>query len=373
MKDMVRELLVKARDGDEEAFTQIFTLYQNSVFVKARNIMQNDANAQDVVQETFLIVHKSLHQLRDLDLFYSWLMRITVSRCQMHFRKEKHYAKEAYDDSILDQKEERPYLDPEQSMREKSDREILLKLIDSLSPKKAAVVKMAYLQEMRMDEIAQVLGINVNTVKTRAKRGKAELQKKIQEYEKKEKISLRFHADAILPSAFFISAFHPTLFQIIQEKFSQCMQLLKQHAVMSSCCASLSVLAVSGGVFLYEDSIERASMKTVPHVQESSIGKVENEDETEDNSAIVKQANTASFTPIPYHEDTIKTARDAYYTCLVFAETGEDLKQKSEDELAIFHDVYIALKKSNSPYYSQLKESGWTSMYENALSAIGIH
>lgn len=365
MKDMVRELLIKARDGDEEAFTQIFTLYQNSVFVKARKIMQNDANAQDVVQETFLTVHKSLHQLRDLDLFYSWLMRITVSRCQMHFRKDKHYAKEAFDESILDQREERTYFDPQQSMREKHDREILLKLIDSLSPKKAVVVKMAYLEEMRMEEIAQVLGINVNTVKTRAKRGKAELQKRIQEYEKKENVSL--HVDVILPGAFFISAFHPSLFQFIQQKCTQSIQLIKQHVVMSSCCASLSVLAVSGGVFAYQDTITKTSVKPVPHVQDQSINKLDKQQIDSDEISDITDSNEAFFTPVPYYEDTVKTAHDAYYTCLVFAETQDDLKQKSDEELAIFHDVYEALKKSNSPYFIQLKDIGWTSMYEEFL------
>lgn len=368
MKDMVRELLEKARDGDEEAFTQIFTLYQNSVFVKARKIMQNDANAQDVVQETFLIVHKNLQQLRDLDLFYSWLMRITISRCHMHFRKEKHYAKESYEESIVNQKEERTYLDPEQSMHEKNTREILLTLIDSLSPKKAMVVKMAYLDEMRMDEIADVLGINVNTVKTRAKRGKAELQKKIKEYEKREKISLRIHADVILPTTFFVTALQPNILHIIQQKCMKSIQYVKQHVVMSSCCASLSVLAVSGSVFLYQDIQEQLNMKSVPQVQEPSINKAENEDIKEPNSPIIMKANTISFAPVIYHDDTVKTPRDAYYICLVFAENKDDFLQKSKEELSLFHAVYNALKESGSPYYTQLKDMGWAIMYEEFLS-----
>lgn len=370
MKDMVRELLLKARDGDEEAFTQIFTLYQNSVFTKAKKIMQNDANAQDVVQETFLIVHKNLYQLRDLDLFYSWLMRITLSRCHMHFRKEKHYAKEAYDESILDQKEERAYLNPERSMQEKNEREILLQLIDTLSPKKADVIKMAYLKEMRMDEIAQALGVNVNTVKTRAKRGKADLQKAIKEYEKREKRTLSLRADIVLPTSFFITTMYPSILLFIKQKCTQSLQIMKQHIVMSSCCASLGVLAVSGSVFLYQDFQKQASVKTVPQVQEQSINKTNEHEKESKESQVIMKSSIASFTPIPYHDDTIKTARDAYYTCLVFAEKPDDLMQKSSDELTVFHEVYIALKESNSPYYIQLKDSGWTSMYEKFLSDI---
>lgn len=369
MKDEVRGLLEQARNGDEEAFSQIYTLYRNSVFSKARKMMQNDANAQDVVQETFIIVHKNLYQLRDLDLFYSWLMQITVSRCQMHFRKEKHYAKHEYDDTMLAQRENRPYLDPVKKLNATNEREILLRLIDSLAPKKAIVVKMAYLEEMRMDEIAQVLGVNVNTVKTRAKRGREDLRKLIEAYEKKEQVNL--HADLLLPVTFYATVLHTSLFSTLMKQCTKVLDYAKQNLLISGCCTTLGVLAISGTVFIVEDYQKQPpTSQTEPIPQPESQGEtdVKNDRNEVENPANIETLTTQKFTPITYGEEELQSAREAYFVCLNFAETQADFEQLKQVDLLAIQPVYEALKSSNSPYYYLLENAGWSALFEQALT-----
>lgn len=371
MKDEVKGLLIQARAGDEEAFSQIFTLYRNSVFVKARRIMQNDANAQDIVQETFLIVHRNLYQLRDLDLFYSWLMQITVSRCQMHFRKEKHYTNVEYDDTLLGQKETRSYLDPVKHVDQMNEREILLKMIDSLAPKKAIVVKMAYLEEMRMDEIAAVLGINVNTVKTRAKRGREDLQKMIEAYEEKEHVKL--HVDVLLPAALLTSAMHPSIITWVLQKSTQTLQYIKQNLLISSCVTSLGALAVTGTVFVVQDYQAQANIEQKEAVSanvETSQAEDKKEDTNTNPPAVIQKKTKVLFVPVTYEEEELTSAREAYYVCLNFAQKQAEFEQMSNEELRALKPVFDALKTSNSPYYQLLEDTGWAGLYTNAIQNI---
>jgi RNA polymerase sigma-70 factor (ECF subfamily) len=77
------EVIRRFLDGDEEAFTQIVRSYERKVFNLAWRMLGNREDAQDVAQETFLSIFKSLKNLRDPGSFSTWLYRITLNHCQL--------------------------------------------------------------------------------------------------------------------------------------------------------------------------------------------------------------------------------------------------------------------------------------------------
>lgn len=80
------EAVRKFLDGEEEAFSQIVRRWERKVYSLAWRMMGNREDAQDVVQETFLSVFKSLRGLRDPGSFSTWLYRITLNHCRARYK-----------------------------------------------------------------------------------------------------------------------------------------------------------------------------------------------------------------------------------------------------------------------------------------------
>jgi RNA polymerase sigma-70 factor (ECF subfamily) len=80
------ELVERIARGDRWAEEALYRRYVELVGATALRLLRNRAEAEDVVQETFLMVFQRLHQLRDTQALRSWLIRVTVSRVHRRFR-----------------------------------------------------------------------------------------------------------------------------------------------------------------------------------------------------------------------------------------------------------------------------------------------
>jgi RNA polymerase sigma-70 factor, ECF subfamily len=76
-------------DGDEDAFVELVRQWERKVFNLAWRILGNREDAQDVMQETFLSVFKSLHNLRDPASFSTWVYRIVLNHCRGRWRSRE--------------------------------------------------------------------------------------------------------------------------------------------------------------------------------------------------------------------------------------------------------------------------------------------
>src|SRR6187549_2621572 len=83
---MDRELLVRARAGDREAFDLVVAAKAETKYRTALAILGNDADANDAAQDTFVSAWRGLGGLRDLDRFDAWLGRILVNKCRSALR-----------------------------------------------------------------------------------------------------------------------------------------------------------------------------------------------------------------------------------------------------------------------------------------------
>ena len=83
-------LIRKVQAKDEEAFNLLYHRYVKLVYYIAYRICKNDADSQDIVQDTFLQVKRMIHNLKNPSLFKFWLNQIAISKCKNLFRKN-HY------------------------------------------------------------------------------------------------------------------------------------------------------------------------------------------------------------------------------------------------------------------------------------------
>lgn len=90
-------VVAQARRGDLDALEEVYYAYQSSVYNLARRICGNEEDAEDVLQETFLEVCRSIRRFRGDGSLWGWIRQVAVSKALMHLRRERRRAAEPLD------------------------------------------------------------------------------------------------------------------------------------------------------------------------------------------------------------------------------------------------------------------------------------
>lgn len=169
------ELVELCQAGDRQAFEEIFTLYRDDVFRFAYLVVRDANLAQDVVQEAFLKVFRSIGKFQQRSSFKSWLYRVAVNEAITLLRRRK--VKEELDpmpDAASGQGMVQSARDwqPEEAALESEERHQLRGAIDHLDPVHRSVVVLKYFHEFSDTEIAAIIGCPPGTVKSRLHRAR---------------------------------------------------------------------------------------------------------------------------------------------------------------------------------------------------------
>ena len=188
--DSDSSLVARCLRGDEAAWEDLVRIHTRRVYALCYRFTGSASEAQDLTQEVFLRVFRTVRSFRSLEgSFTTWLTRVTRNLLIDHYRRTRQ---ERVTDSIEDQL---PVLEetgaaasmqPEQALAGREASEILQATLQKLSPDLREAVILRDLQEMEYREIAQVLTIPEGTVKSRINRGRAELARLL----RKQKLSL---------------------------------------------------------------------------------------------------------------------------------------------------------------------------------------
>src|SRR5579862_7586504 len=172
-------LVSRCLRGDEAAWEELVRLHTRKVYGLCYRFTGSGSQAQDLTQEVFLRVFRTLKTFRSTEgSFGTWLARVTRNLLIDHYRRSRQ---ERVTDSIEDQL---PVLEeagasaslrPDQVIAGREASEILQATLQKLSPDLREAVILRDLQEMEYREIADVLQIPEGTVKSRINRGRAEL------------------------------------------------------------------------------------------------------------------------------------------------------------------------------------------------------
>ncbi len=169
------EIARRVAAGDEDAFRLLMRRYNQTLYRAARSILRDDAEAEDAVQEAYLLAYRAMGKFRGEAKLSTWLVRIVVNEAIARSRKRSRSAEVIRLDGDVepDSKREEVSMNeatpelPERSALRAETRRLLEKKIDELPDAFRAVFVLRALEEMTVEESAAVLGIPEATVRTR--------------------------------------------------------------------------------------------------------------------------------------------------------------------------------------------------------------
>ena len=178
-------LVAQAKAGDQNAFTELVNRYERKIYRLAKNITQNDEDAEDVLQDAFLKAYTHLDNFKGDSKFYTWIVRIAVNEALMRLRKRKSDRTVPLDEPVelgeeTVQREIAVWEDnPEQQYSQEEWRKILDEAVDSLKPDFRTVFVLRDIEELSTEETAETLGISVPAVKSRLLRARLALRERL--------------------------------------------------------------------------------------------------------------------------------------------------------------------------------------------------
>ena len=165
------ETLAQARRGDATAFAAVVRQHQSMVFSLALHMLRSRPAAEDLAQEVFLELYKSLPRIESAAHATSWLRKVTSHRCIDEIRRRQHRPEF--------QVEELPDRGAAPVARELFLEDRLQRLLTGLPPRARMVVVLRFQEELEPSEIAAALDMPVNTVKSHLRRSLAVLRAKL--------------------------------------------------------------------------------------------------------------------------------------------------------------------------------------------------
>ena len=165
----MEELVEKAKNGDKEAFTKLILENQIKLYKIAKARLRNEADIEDVVQETMLILYTKLSKLKDNTKFEIWLYKILINQCNKKYRKNKINL------LPLEMIENQKIYSTEEKIENKLDYE---KILDMFSEKDRIIILLYYSNGYTTKQIAEILNKHENTIKTKLRRMKLKIRER---------------------------------------------------------------------------------------------------------------------------------------------------------------------------------------------------
>lgn len=169
-----------ARRGDQAAFEQLVRLYEKRVFALTLRMCKNPEDAAEAAQEAFLAAWQGLHFFRGESSFSTWLYRLASNACVDLLRRENRHRSAAgpsLDDGELNLDIPAPTGSPQELAERAELRAQIEAGLAALPPDYRQVLILRELHQRTYDEIADILSLDLGTVKSRISRGRKQLRK----------------------------------------------------------------------------------------------------------------------------------------------------------------------------------------------------
>ncbi|MGN6421577.1 MAG: RNA polymerase sigma factor [Pseudobacter sp.] len=177
-----QELIQRLRNGDELAFKQVVDDCQDMVFNTALSMVHDASDAEDVAQEVFIQVYRSIDQFKGDSRLSTWIYRITVTKSLDLIRSRKRKKRFAFVTSLFGPDNEVlhdpvNFHHPGVALDQKEQAAILFRLIDQLPENQKTAFILLKTEELSYQEIAQVMELSVSAVESLLFRARQNLRK----------------------------------------------------------------------------------------------------------------------------------------------------------------------------------------------------
>jgi RNA polymerase sigma factor (sigma-70 family) len=169
------EWVERGKKGDSQAFTELYHRYAKELYNSIFRIVQHTGEAEDLLQESFVIAFQQINQFEQRSSFGAWIKRIAINKAISSLRKKKI----RFEELALD-----PSLQDDEAIDEAGFElkvEAVKKAINALPEGYRTVVNLYLFEQLPQEEIGVLLGISHNTVRTQYHRAKAKIWKTLKE------------------------------------------------------------------------------------------------------------------------------------------------------------------------------------------------
>lgn len=189
-KEEIKTLVLQAAQGNRAAFGALYEETGRVVYFTCLKLLANAQLAEDITQETFLTALQKLGTLTNPENFQTWVNRIAINLCKMHFRGNTD-PEENSEDILEDIPDED--LIPEEYVSNDAKRKIIMDIIDTvLTEEQRQSVILYYFDMLTVPEIADVMGCTTGTVTSRLSAARKKIKEAVLIYE--ENNNDRLHA-----------------------------------------------------------------------------------------------------------------------------------------------------------------------------------
>lgn len=181
MAEPSRELITRAQQGDGEALSELVLSQQHYVYSIAMSVLKDPDDAADLTQEAFIRLFRALPQYNGESRFTTWLYRLVVNLGRDELRRRGRQVPLAVPDADQDidpmatVADDDRWADPVRSLESQELRERVRGALDQLEEHYRLVLTLYYFEDLKYNDIAAILELPLNTVKSHIRRGKERL------------------------------------------------------------------------------------------------------------------------------------------------------------------------------------------------------
>lgn len=186
-----QELIQELRQGNEPAFRWLVEHYRNRVFHTVLNLLQDQKEAEDAAQETFIQVFESIKGFKEESSLSTWIYRIATHKAldKIRRRKTREKLKKILPWWMPDERRsaEETFHHPGIAAENKEKAAVLFKAIEGLPEKQKLAFTLIKVQGMNYEEACEIMQQNIKAVESLITRAKINLQKQLEDFYKSHK------------------------------------------------------------------------------------------------------------------------------------------------------------------------------------------
>jgi RNA polymerase sigma-70 factor, ECF subfamily len=169
------EIIDAVKNGWVEAFDEIINRHKNNVFKAINGMVCNYEDSLDLTQEVFYKAFINIEKYRGDSLFSTWLYRISINISKNYFRKNRRQVNN-FDDDFFNRIEDKSLLDANDDIEQRELLRMLYGALDKIDYQYRGVLILKEINQLPYEEISQITGLEMGTVKSRVYRAKEKLK-----------------------------------------------------------------------------------------------------------------------------------------------------------------------------------------------------
>lgn len=182
--EQVPELIRAIRQGDSDAFGTLVKLYEKRIYNLALHYVKQSEEAKDLAQDIFVTVYKALDTLRDETKFTTWLYQVAVNHCRNRYKRLRRRG--FFSSHSIDDPDSYVQLTSSDEPAGQLEREDIIKIVRSaiaaMPETEKEILVLRDIQDMSYEEISDILGVPLGTVKSKLNRARAALKNKLKKF-----------------------------------------------------------------------------------------------------------------------------------------------------------------------------------------------